>query len=501
MTPDRPGTGGHARRLLGAGSLASLPWVVDFATRFFRTVLLAHFLSPSELGVAVAINVLLAIAWLLSDLGIDQFLMSRPPGDEAESLAAGHSLHSAKGLFISVVILAAAPAIAPLFGAAGDVASFRWCAVILFVHAFAHLGVRQAQRDFRYLPEAKTVLLSRIAGFAVVYPAVLIFHDHRAMVASLLVTASVATLASHVFARTPYRLTLTNRQMLREAVLYGLPLTVNGLGIAANSQLDRAVVSYWLGLATLAAFAVILNLAVAPISVALGILTTIGLPFLTQARNTAEFRGIGYVGVLWIHAVIASAYSAFVGATFGMLVPWVYGANYQVGPLTQFLIALLVWVRLNRGAPTLQMLAAADTARLMAGNLSSGSGLVLAALALPLLPRLDTALAGILAGDALSLAYMLYAAARRAGGGQVVAQARELCWSLAPAIACAAAAFTPPGNIAVRLAIFAIAAAAIAAHALLGYRRYVLRGRLLAIFTLARGLAEEAPSIRVSVDE
>jgi O-antigen/teichoic acid export membrane protein len=502
MTPDRPETRGHARRLLGAGSLASLPWVVDFATRFFRTVLLAHFLSPSELGVAVAINVLLAVAWLLSDLGIDQFLLSRPPGDEAESLAAGHSLHLAKGLFISVVIVAAAPAIAPLFGAAGRVAGFRWCAVILLIHAFAHLGVKQAQRDFRYLPEAKTVLLSRIAGFAVVYPAVLIFHDYRAMVASLLVSAIVACVSSHLFARTPYRLTLTNRRMLREAILYGLPLTANGLGIAANSQLDRAVVSYWLGLATLAAFAVILNLAAAPISLALGVLTTIGLPFLTQARNRTEFRGIGYMGVLWIHAVIAAAYSAFVAATLGTLVPWVYGANYHVGQLTQFLIAVLVWVRLNRGAPTLQMLAASDTARLMAGNLASGSGLVLAALALPFLPRLDTALAGILAGDVLSLAYMLHAAARHAGGGQVVAQVRELCWSFAPAIACAAAALAAPGNIAARLAIFGIAAAAIAAHALLGYRRYFLRSGLLSIFTLAQGRPEGSlPSIRVAVDE
>ncbi|HVH76648.1 MAG TPA: oligosaccharide flippase family protein [Stellaceae bacterium] len=501
MTPARPAAAMRARRLLGAGSLASLPWIADFATRFFRTVILAHFLSPRELGFAVALNVLLAIAWLLSDLGIDQFLMSRPPGDGSEPLAAAHSLHLAKGIVISAAIWAAAPAIAPLFGAAGHVTSFRWCAVILLVHAFAHQGVKQAQRDFRYLPEVKTMLLSRGAGLAIVYPAVLLFHDHRAMIASLLVSSLVATLASHLFAQARYRLTLTNRRILREAVSYGLPLIANGLGIAVNSQLDRALVSYWLGLGALAAFAVILNLAVAPISVALGILTTVGLPFLAQTRNTAEWRGDGYVAVLWLHGVIAAAYSVFVAAMLGALVPWVYGPIYQVTPPTQALIALLVWVRLNRGAPTLQMLAAGDTGRLMAGNLVSGCGLVLAALALSFSPHLETALAGILFGDTLSLAFLLYAASRRTEG-RFGAQARELCWSLLPSIAAAGAAgFAATGGLAPRLAMFAAATAVVAAHALLGFRRYFLHGGLLAAFAPAQAPAGAPPSIRVAVDE
>ena len=501
MTAERPARAMRARRLLGAGSLASVPWIADFASRFFRTVLLAHLLSPSQLGVAVALNVLLALAWLLSDLGIDQFLMSRPPGDDGEPLAAAHSLHLAKGFAVSVLILAAAPVIAALFGAAGDAASFRWCALIVLVHAFAHLGIKQAQRDFRYLPEVKTALLARGAGLAIVYPAALLFHDHRAMLASLFVSALVAVLASHVFAPAPYRLTVTNRPVLREALSYGVPLVLNGLGIAANSQLDRALVSYWLGLATLAAFAVILNLAVAPISVALGIMTTLGLPFLTQARGRAEFRGEGYLAVLWVHAVIAAAYAVFVAATLGALVPWVYGSLYQVGPATQSLIAALVWVRLIRGAPTLELLSESGTGRLMAGNLAAASGLLLAGLALALLPRLETALAGILAGDALSLAYLLRAAARNTEG-RFAAQARELCWSLAPAAAAAgAAAFVPPAGLSLRLVASGGATVVIAAHAILGYRRYFLRGGLLTVFALPQARPAPPPSIDVAVDE
>ncbi|HEV2302414.1 MAG TPA: oligosaccharide flippase family protein [Stellaceae bacterium] len=501
MIPTHTPTITHVRQLLGAGSLASVPWVADFATRFSRTVILARFLSPRELGFAIALNVLLAIALLLSDLGVDQFLMSRPAGDDSESLATAHSLHLAKGILAATVVFVAAPVIAELFGAAGHVESFRWCAVILLVHAFDHLGVKQAQRDFRYLPQVGTVLVSRIASLAVVYPAVLAFADHRAMIASLLVSAFVAALASHFFARTRYRLTVTNLRILREAMSYGLPLTVNGLGIAANSQLDRALVGYWLGLAGLAIFALILNLAVAPITIALGILTTIGLPFLTQARNAADAHDDGYLAVLWVHAVIAAAYAVLVAATLATLVPWIYGPVYQVEPLTQLLIAALVWVRLNRGAPTLQLLAGADTGRLMAGNLVSGSGLVLAALALPLLPHLETALAGILAGDVLSLLFFLRATARRTKG-RFAAQARELGWSFVPAMAAAAAAgFAPPGGLAFRLAIFGVAMAVIAAHALLGFRRYFLRGGLLAVFALAQARSGAPPSVRVAVDE
>ena len=353
------------KRLFDAGTLASIPWVAEFATRFGRSVILARCLAPNEFGIAVALNVLLTTSLMIGDLGIDKFLMSRPPGKDEETLAATHALHLGKGLLVAALVFAVAPWFARLFGALEATASFRWCAAIVVIHALAHLEIKQAQRDFRYLPNVKAVLASRFAAIGVVYPAVLVFHDNRAMIASLLVSGVVSTCASHLLARTPYRLSFRDRRILWQAVSYVLPLTVNGVALAAKFQFDRAAVGYWLGLTTLAAFAVILNLAAAPISVALGILANLGIPFLTQARAASGARDDAYPALVWVYGVLAAAYASFVAATLDKLVPFIFGPTYQVGPLTQLLISLIAWVRLSRGAPTLLLLVEVDTRRLL----------------------------------------------------------------------------------------------------------------------------------------
>lgn len=471
------------KRLFDAGTLASIPWVAEFATRFGRSVILARCLAPNEFGIAVALNVLLTTSLMIGDLGIDKFLMSRPPGKDEETLAATHALHLGKGLLVAALVFAVAPWFARLFGALEATASFRWCAAIVVIHALAHLEIKQAQRDFRYLPNVKAVLASRFAAIGVVYPAVLVFHDNRAMIASLLVSGVVSTCASHLLARTPYRLSFRDRRILWQAVSYVLPLTVNGVALAAKFQFDRAAVGYWLGLTTLAAFAVILNLAAAPISVALGILANLGIPFLTQARAASGARDDAYPALVWVYEVLAAAYASFVAATLDKLVPFIFGPTYQVGPLTQLLISLIAWVRLSRGAPTLLLLVEVDTRRLLTAKSASGSGLVLAVALLPVWPHLETALGAILFGEALSLFYFLRAAKRRTVE-QFPAALRELCSSIVPAMMTAAAAgFVPERDLAARLAIFGIAAAIIGAHALFGFRRYFLRSGLLAIFT------------------
>lgn len=469
------------RRLLSAGTLASVPWICEFAARFIRTVILAHFLSPAQLGIAVVVNVLLALAYLFSDLGIDRFLISRPPGDDAAALATAHALQVIKGFVVAAVIFIAAPTFAWLFGAEGESAGIRWVSVILVMHAFAHLGVKQVERDFRYLPEVKAVLVSQAVSLAAVYPAVLVFNDYRAMIVSLLLSSFIYNAASHVFAAAKYRVSFRHLRLMREAVAYGLPLTANGIGIAANSQLDRALVGHWLGLAQLAIFSIILNFAAAPVALALSILSTLGMPFLVQARDAGQFEMRGYLAIIWAYAIVASGLTIFFAATLQVLVPLIYGPIYQVPPLTQLLICLLVWIRVAGGAPSLLLLVQADTARLMGANLVSGGGLILAVVLLPFLPELNTAIACALAGEFLSLAFRFYAVRRtKLPRGE---QVREIGWSFVPSLAAALTiGFVSPQHYGWLLLVLVLAAASVAVHALSGFRRHFVHGGMLALF-------------------
>ena len=466
------------KRLLGTGALASIPQVIDFATRFGRTIILAHMLSPVEFGISVAYMVLVAVAQLASDFGIEKFLVSRRAGEDAETLGAAHALLVIRSLIVTAAIFTSAPYIATLFGAPGHASGFRWVAAIMLMRDFEHLEMTQIRREFRYRPGAIVKLSSQILAFASVYPATLVFGDHRAMLVSIAVSAVVHVLASHLVAQRPYRLTL-NRKILREAMSYGLPLTVSGIGIAANSQLDRALVSHWLGLGVLALYAVILNLATVPVALVLGILSSIGVPLLAQAGNGSGARKEAYRVTVWVHATIAAAYSLFVATTLGWLTPIVFGKNFIVSSSVQVLISLIVWVRLNRGAPNLLMLADGDTGRLMIANLISGIGLVLAILVLPFESELSTILLCTLVGEILSFVTLLRSVKRTMGSTVALGFDQLALSSITALAAVLSVSLVSPAPSWQWGGVLSIGFVAIATQGLFGIRRFLLRDDLL----------------------
>jgi O-antigen/teichoic acid export membrane protein len=388
-------------------------------------------LAPDEFGICVAVMAVLGTADLVTDVSLDKFLISHPRDDQ-QVLATAHKLSIARGFILALGVFVAAPAIAALFGASTAVGSFRSLSVLLLIRGFTHLDIKQVQRYYRYAAETKTNAFSQLAGVAAVYPAVLMFHDHRAIVMSLSFDAGVYLLASHFFARSPYSAVAIDRRLMRDALAFGLPLTVNGIGLAIFSQFDRGIVSHWLGLETLALYAVIMSMAVVPVSIILRVLGTLSLPFLARARQELDTRANAYVQLQWICSVIGAAYAVFVAGTLDRLVPTVFGSTYSVSPLTHSLITLIAWARITRCAPVTLMLANGQTRRLTASTLVYGVGLLIAVLILPFIPRLETILIGLLIGEVLTDVVAFWVTRQRSAAGSR-AVLGQLFWSLATA--------------------------------------------------------------------
>ena len=467
------------KRLIRVGTLASAPQIFDFSTRFARTIILSRLLVPSEFGITVAIGVVVTIAELVGDLGVAKFLMSRPREKDRAALAAAHLLHLVRGVGLAAILAAAAPWIATIFAAPDSTAAFRWCAAIMLLRSVVHLGINQIQRDFRYGPEAAASVAARFAALAVVFPAIALWHDYRAMIVSLLVDAAIYVGMSHRLAETRYSIVVRDRGILREMIAYGLPLTFNGMLWAANSQADRAIVSHFLGLEVLALYAVMLNLATVPVAMMYAILNLLGMSLLARAHTSPRLHAQSYIALVWLHAVTAAGFALSVAALLDLLVPLIYGPAYVVSHIAQALIALIVWMRINRGGPNAVMLFSSDTRPLLLGGSVLATGLILVIVLLPLLPRIETVLAGLLVGETLSLFFFLYAARRQtiASSSAVVG---HLAWSFAPVIAaCAAVVLFPPGGVWWRVAVLGIGGTITGVQALAGLHFHLLRNGLL----------------------
>jgi O-antigen/teichoic acid export membrane protein len=410
----RPSAAAIPSRLkLWAGriSLAAVTPLILFAARFGRTFILSRLLAPSEFGITVAITIVITTAELATDVGLEKFILLKPAADAHRALAAAHALQIFRGLLLfAAIVVLAAPA-ATFFGVPQTAASFEFAGLVPLVRSFGHLGIQQIQRDYDYRPVALAHTASNVSGLAVAaLAAATILPDHRVIILVFLVDAAVYVAASHRLAQAPMRV-IPDRETLRQSLDYGLPLMLNGVGLALISQADRMVVGRFFSIDILGVYAVILGLAVAPISPLMQTIGTLGMSTLARSRDTPKRYLATYLWLAWFYAFAAFGYAAFIGLTLDVLVPLVFGKAYAVGSDTVILISAIVFLRILRaGGPTVALLVSGATTRLTLGNLMSVFGVAAAAALAHAHPVLTSVLAGVLFGDILTMVVLQWAA-------------------------------------------------------------------------------------------
>jgi len=216
-----------------------------------------------------------------------------------------------------------------------------------------------------------------------------------------LAEAAVYAAASHILAHAPMRV-IPDRETLRQLLAWGLPLMLNGAGLALIMQADRMVVGRFFGMDILGVYAVVLGLAVAPTSLLLQITNGLGMSMLARSRDAPKRHLETYLLLVWFYAFLAFSYAAFIGLTLDVLVPLVFGKAFAVGTDTVILISAIVFLRLLRGAPTVALLVSSATTSLTLANLMSVFGIAAAAALAHVHPVLTSVLAGVLFGDVLT---------------------------------------------------------------------------------------------------
>ncbi len=408
-----------SRSKLWAGRIswaAAVPFV-KFMAKFGRTFILSRLLAPGEFGIAVAITIVIGTAELATDVGLDKFILLKSAADARHALAAAQALQIFRGLLLCAAIAVLAVPAVTFFGIPRAVASFEFAALVPLVGSFGHLGIMQIQRDYDYRAAALAITASSITGLAVAaLAAATILPDHRAIILAFLAEAAVYVAASHILADAPMRV-IPDCKTLRQALAYGLPLMLNGTGLALISQADRMVIGRFFGMDILGIYAVTMSLAVAPTSLLLQTTIGLGMAMLARSRDTLKRYLETYLWLTWFFAFLAFGYAAFVGLTLDVLVPLVFGKVYAVGTDTVILISAIVFLRILRGGPTVALLVSSATTRLTLANLMSVFGIAAATALARAHPVLASVLAGVLFGDVLTMVLLQWGAIARVPDG------------------------------------------------------------------------------------
>lgn len=381
------------------GLLGGLAPIVVYGSRFASNIILSRLLAPDEFGTAVAISVVLGIGGLTTDVALDRFVMINA---SPRALSTAHLVAAVNGIFLAGVLVLGAPVAAGIFGVSNFAASFALAAGVSAVGAFAHLGIKQIQRNYNYGREAVAQVTANVLGTLGLLVAATAFHNHRAIIVGIGLQSATYVLLSHVLAPSSYRFSY-DKEMLFRALSFGLPLTLNGIGLAASSQLDRVLVGSWFGVKELGLYAVIIAMSVIPASLILNVFSNPSLSFLLSKGEDVAARRERYQLLLTFYSLVTGLYACWMVLTLDVLIPLIFGPSFTISASAHVLLVLIACLRLQRaGAPTSLLLASGRTKQLAMLNLSAGSGLLVAAACVAVWPNLEAILVGIAIGELAS---------------------------------------------------------------------------------------------------
>jgi O-antigen/teichoic acid export membrane protein len=394
----------HLTRL----SAASLSPFGEFLLRFVRTVIVSRLLSPDDLGAAVALMAILTGCEVITDVGLDKFVMVSRPDARAQVVAVARQIAIGRAVLLAVVIALGAPLLAAAFGAGGEHRIVAWLGVVPLIASLRNWRVVQVQQEYRYGAETISNLGSRVIALLVLFPAYLVFRDERVVVANLIVEAILAVVLSYVLAPRGGQVAKVDPVLRRQALRFGLPLMANGVGLVVMKQLDQMIVANLFDLAVLAHYALVLNLAIMPTSVLQRVASRVFLPFLGKARaQLASAERASFTVVVGMTAA-GAAFAVPIGLTLDWLAPLVYGRQYQVTPAFAALAMLVAFLRFARGGPNTVMVEHGQTVRLTAGNLIAGIGMAIGFALGVHYRRVEAVLVGVLIGDLLSFVLLVW---------------------------------------------------------------------------------------------
>ena len=240
----------------------SIPLLAE-AGALARSAILARMIGGEELGRAMVLTLVLRLAEMISDVGVERLLMQRHGAATPGLLAALHGACLLRGLAMAVLLAALALPMAFAFEGGATPEIYAALAIAPLLRSFLHLDYRLAERDLRLWPMAVVEGGAMAAMLAALPLALMVWGDHRAMLLVLLVQAGAQVALSHLVAGQRYRLTF-DRAVLTEVLGFGAPLVLNAGLMFVTFQADRLIVAGWYGWAEVAIYGVALQLAMLP---------------------------------------------------------------------------------------------------------------------------------------------------------------------------------------------------------------------------------------------
>ncbi|MBA7561589.1 hypothetical protein ES708_03228 [subsurface metagenome] len=394
------------RGVVASGALLGVAHLLDVVLPLLRNVAIARLMEPREFALSLMLTTVVVIAELVTDTGLSQMAVKVDPS-RTRARGTLQSLAVLRALLVGGALAVVSGPLATLFHEPAAAAAFALTGAGIAVRGASNVAMKQAGRDFNFAPEALTLIVSQIVWTASCIGLAVLWGDHRAMTASLMLYCLSFAVVSHLTA--PKRVTFAwDRVLVGEAARFGAPLMPNGIALAVTSLGDRGVIGARLGLEALAAYGPVNAMAMLPRGTALRYVNNLFLPAMVRATERGEpLAGLarGWAGIMALLAVgLGLGFMALGKPTVALI----YGGRYDPSQALVSVVAALLATRVLIALPVPLAVANGRTWFVTASSAITALSLVPAAALLLMMPvSLVAFLGAVLAVEALGLTLIL----------------------------------------------------------------------------------------------
>jgi O-antigen/teichoic acid export membrane protein len=384
------------------GSLTlTLGGFVANGSSFVRNMILARVLTKSDFGIAAALGLVITLFEFSAKLGMTRFVVQDKEGNEQGFVSVAHLVQFSVAGASALLIAAAAPLLAHLFGIPGQARFIAALALVAVLRGLQHVDVRRYERDLRFTPSTLVETVPQVMIALGAWPVAVWLRDFRAVLVLLISKEALGCFASHLLAERPYRWQWHRNYVLR-MLRFGWPMLVTGFLMFGVLQGDQFFVASFYAMSDLGPYAAAAALTMAPTFFFGRAFNSVAFPILARVQDDPVALQRRYRQVL--AAVIAFSATSTVGIVIGAeaVMRIVYGPKYAGAGIILGWLAAANAFRNLRMAPSLAALARGDSQNQMISNACRLVALLPAlALALAQRPVWTLACCGLL-GEALA---------------------------------------------------------------------------------------------------
>ncbi|HET8701405.1 MAG TPA: MOP flippase family protein [Nitrococcus sp.] len=326
------------RQAASGASWTAASTAATVTLQFFQLAVLARLLSPRDFGLMAMLVVVTGFAQIFAGMSISQSIIYRHDTTR-DQLSTLFWLNVLAGGCVFLVLIAISPLVALMYGEPRLQGLIVLAALAFLIIPFGQQFEVLLQKELRFKPLCTIEIAATVLGVGVAIGTALIGFNVLALIFGQLANNAVKSLGLAAIGWRDWRPGLHFRRADLPGYLgFGLYQMASNSINFFNSRVDQLLLGILLGAQALGFYSMAWNLAIQPVNRINPILTRVAFPVFAKVQHDQPRLRRGYLLVIRLVSVINFPLLLGLAATAPVLVPIVFGNQWQASvPLVQVL--------------------------------------------------------------------------------------------------------------------------------------------------------------------